>query len=918
MSDSKSAAGADELKNSVRQLKHRQMNCAVALTDSGAELLMAASGTSGALATELKKENPKVKGLAHGIATLAEDNPHEICLRLNTKPAAGIAKRLAKMLKVRKTELKSVVILVDDEEVDRASAEDGAEGGGASPTGAGWTAISGAGRPNAGGGGFLSRRGANGAQPADSASQGSGSDAAAQPSTAWKPAVVTGELRQRLKTSGGAIAATFADDPKGKGKAIELLNSAVHSLGEGDEASAEEEARELESLIAFAGEHGSASGESSSSSSSDEGSSSSRNGEGSSSGGGEGPSSGSGWTRAAVQSTNGKGGSRAIVFNTLGFARGEIKAAEDLLKGSPDGQKITSLVAEVGDKVKAQDYDGAGELVQQARSLAVRALAANRKHAGQQERYKEMNSVFGKVEKTYFTPVAAEIMVKSNRDAKPPLRDFVGAVANFQTNRTPQACDTIAGTAERYLQYHDNDLDKTAQGKNKVKRDNAAEALRGARHMKLALQMKQIGPPPWTDEAAMRVASIRAAFGFESGERPATPLGSDAGVSASFWVKGYDPGSSNEQNAATEFLFKPAAGEDAQPGFVKGGSAPREAVTKAVADRVTAMTGIDLGVPETSVASINSSAIDIKAFNDAKLAENERLGYTLDEGALPPTSGPMVGSLQQFVPTRGTLQSQPAGTMARVPAAECHRAAILDILTLNCDRHQGNFMVADGPDQGAGSTPALVPIDHGLTLPTREGLEQRGSTRMCSPKFNALLAMKGSYEPFSPDMVERLQMLDPAAIESGMKDSVAVVDRVHPDLGAGATIPDESARMVKRAAMFLKLASRQLSPAQIQLALSLKQAAIFDVDDNNFEQSAQSVIAAYAGRSAAMQEMYANRDYAAFGLALNKLGWHPWNSLFSEIQTANYMRWSSECPYDLVAAHDSSSRPPQGYQPPLK
>ncbi|PRP75782.1 hypothetical protein PROFUN_08776 [Planoprotostelium fungivorum] len=67
------------------------------------------------------------------------------------------------------------------------------------------------------------------------------------------------------------------------------------------------------------------------------------------------------------------------------------------------------------------------------------------------------------------------------------------------------------------------------------------------------------------------------------------------------------------------------------------------------------------------------------------------------------------GSLQQYIHNDGSAEDMSG---SRFPTAGVHRLAILDIMLMNGDRHEGNILVQRSP-RGC----HLIPIDHGYCLP---------------------------------------------------------------------------------------------------------------------------------------------------------------------------------------------------------
>ena len=76
---------------------------------------------------------------------------------------------------------------------------------------------------------------------------------------------------------------------------------------------------------------------------------------------------------------------------------------------------------------------------------------------------------------------------------------------------------------------------------------------------------------------------------------------------------------------------------------------------------------------------------------------------------------PQAGMIQRFLEHRETADEDAFGrrTINQLATREVHKIGILDVRTLNCDRHGGNLLL----DFESGGSPKLVPIDHELCLP---------------------------------------------------------------------------------------------------------------------------------------------------------------------------------------------------------
>lgn len=135
-------------------------------------------------------------------------------------------------------------------------------------------------------------------------------------------------------------------------------------------------------------------------------------------------------------------------------------------------------------------------------------------------------------------------------------------------------------------------------------------------------------------------------------------------------------------------------------------------------------------------------------------AVRETAAYLLDRGwaGVPPTTmlelrhpcfGPgfKVGSVQEWI-----SDSEAAGSYgpSLFSVADVHRIGILDIRTLNTDRHDGNILVIK-----QGEKLKLIPIDHGFVLPAEPG-----------EAYFDWLNWPQTHQPFSSDELEYIARID--------------------------------------------------------------------------------------------------------------------------------------------------------------
>lgn len=586
------------------------------------------------------------------------------------------------------------------------------------------------------------------------------------------------------------------------------------------------------------------------------------------------------------------------------------KAVEDARQGYTDA---TTSFDNVSKLIVLNDYVGALGLLQVKENAAKAILVAKAQADGaalkqkqfdsQAAAYKEMSPVLTDVKRSYLPDGAAKRIGEEKLSADNHFKDYLAALGSLEDAKrgvdpaVPVApdlaktikanCEAVVIAAQTYLTHYDNDLNDFQKNSkdSKSKKRYCEESLVSARHYGMAMDLDAAGEPtqaqPWNRETETRVAGLQAAMHFESGYQKATGLNAEGagGASDSYWIKsaavqeGTDdagkPTGVMVANKRGEAIFKPADGEEFPEGSSdqKGAGAAKEALASANAKLFGAMTGIDLGVPDTNVVSIAAYAI---------------------KGAIP-NSPPQIGSAQQHAGVSKQINDITDATRKQIKPAEAHKMALMDILSLSVDRHGGNIMVDDSDP----TNPKLIPIDHGGTLPSRNDfpkVKERMGGITCkqasgAKTINILLDIPASYENFDPEMQAGIELLDPAAMEQGMKDQRAALDVVHPDLGAAGKVGDDSFHMSKRAMMFLKRAAKTLSPAEIQIALAAYGEALFDATDANFDAVADQVIVDAAPKKPAYLEFLTTpRDQQTIILGwLTTNGW----TLFDETGNSN-------------------------------
>jgi len=444
------------------------------------------------------------------------------------------------------------------------------------------------------------------------------------------------------------------------------------------------------------------------------------------------------------------------------------------------------------------------------------------------------------------TPAVESSILKKAQPAIPGLNSKEPTPPNL-AQEIKTKCAAVINAAQKYLDTvggkDELEEDPVARKKLLARKQQAEVAMTGARHLALAMDFDQIPEPNrnelWTEKDSLKMSGIRIAMSFERGGQKATKLdrSDNPGQSESFWIREQtdeqivESMSKKEGNeppkSERSFIFKPMYGEKPSDGMNdrKGAGAIKESLASSTSKLFALQTGINLGVPETAVVSLGDYALD---------------GIKKGQGS------PILGSAQSNAGAFGDLKTLPPEEMKKIPKDDIHRLAILDIVSLNMDRHSGNAMVRKDEESGL---PRLVPIDHGCSMPTRDdfpSVKNRlgGFDGQQGPytTFNALLTQPSAYESFDPLMQKQIELLDPEAIENGMHSHIEALAEVHPGLKPQDKIDDSSIVMSKRSLMFLKIASKFLSPAEIQIALAAHGEKLFDAEEKDFDRVAMNII----------------------------------------------------------------------------
>jgi hypothetical protein len=341
-------------------------------------------------------------------------------------------------------------------------------------------------------------------------------------------------------------------------------------------------------------------------------------------------------------------------------------------------------------------------------------------------------------------------------------------------------------------------------------------------------QLERLGTRPKPlDSADAQLATAATVkldlLSLPEGKRQAAPLdGGEQGVNATYWINktGRDGGK------AKSFICKPMPKPDTKgspPGIPDGGEVPREALVGRAGELLKTWLSLDLDVPETHVVAL-----------DASFFPQDSVGrFNARDGGIPT-------SVQEVRPVDGPMARLSQEGRAKLPKAKTHALAIMDMITLNADRHGGNLLMAGGDP---------VPIDHGVSLcdPTTNGGDGlRRLTCAMATDHNVLLSLPSAHEPMDPAMIAQMKKLDPHAVTDTLKRERDALAKTTPAMAGKVT--DAALEAPGRAAKFLRLAAHkapQLSPAALQVALGKNAETLLDpaLPDNTFNKVAGDILA---------------------------------------------------------------------------
>ena len=372
------------------------------------------------------------------------------------------------------------------------------------------------------------------------------------------------------------------------------------------------------------------------------------------------------------------------------------------------------------------------------------------------------------------------------------------------------------------------------------------------RARQLRAKVTDAGTPPWKDATkAERAGDAKVELDLltiPENQRKLKPLG--GGINQSFFVDRVDADGQTRHSFVCKPASKPTSNEpNSASGGPKGGEVAREALAGRAAQLLASTTGIDIGMPETHVVTMDCKYIPGREAESGKL---------------------VTCSAQEFRRSGGALGGIPQDQKGKFDKQQLAGLAIFDTLTLNTDRHNGNLLI--------GENNSLIPIDHGEGFPTRDKTGIGRIKATVGGPHNALLGLPGTHEPMSPEMIQKLSAMSADNFSGSLaKDNSAIGNR-NPDMKG--MISSGAIENTRRAARFVKLAARNtppLSPAAIQIAMGNAADELFgrDINDKAFEKNALAVIQRAAPYQGVFKEICTGPtpEYEKLADKVEALGW---------------------------------------------
>ena len=410
------------------------------------------------------------------------------------------------------------------------------------------------------------------------------------------------------------------------------------------------------------------------------------------------------------------------------------------------------------------------------------------------------------------------------------LDGVIKAQKKVEEDKSLKNIDALIEACETFLElYNHPDLWAVERmGDSKKKENEARFALKYARLLKLGFESEAIGDPPWDRRTAARAAELEVQMHLIENSQKDRLRPEGATVSGTWFVE-LNPRDKKGQKTQSDkalndvFIFKPLDAEpdedgfgEVGPGWQQGDGAPREVLAKAASDVLTRISGIDIGVCETHLIEIPSNRLPEKDGSFKEGVGPNRLGAVQRMAESDQSAGAFLKEGLKDIPFDlpkdqiDAIETRNAAAMQQkamqLPTTQISNIALFDMLTLQMDRHAGNLLIKDTP-----GGKQLIPIDHGISLPTREAFV--GASARMGVKTNVLAQLPQVDQPLANDALQTIARLDPEEYAQSLSTARDDMVAGHPEVDGHVT--DESIEIARRSALLLKAAAAQLTMGEL-------------------------------------------------------------------------------------------------------
>lgn len=408
------------------------------------------------------------------------------------------------------------------------------------------------------------------------------------------------------------------------------------------------------------------------------------------------------------------------------------------------------------------------------------------------------------------------------RGTGPKFGKVIDAMKAVEKEPSEKHLAALERLADDYLKGYDegdNDNDDITKRKAAICR----EALKDvAAQRKYARRLSELKPPPWSGEEEIAVRALQAEMLLD--RNPAKKLGAgESGASESFFLPGRD--------GPNQFIFKPADGENVSGyGWTQGGGAPREVAVSSMNESLKEF-GLDCGVSKTSLVSVDNPSLATPRNGN----RSQRVGAIQDFVPQKMVPDLTVGGQNKMraLNFADVFNPQEGDPRYEIPKKDAQKVLVLDFVSLQLDRNDGNVLFQEGP----GGNPKMVPIDAGNALPNRDAWESRRRTFANQALFKGPVAD----QPFDPEIKASIESMDPDKIAASLTTAKQQMSGVDPNVSAG--LEDQSIEMSRRSAMFLKRAVAVLgTPKELAEGYAHCLQKVFDAPARQVEAAIEEAI----------------------------------------------------------------------------